>query len=176
MDTNVLLVASAADEGLALRGGLHPIEEAALREQVLHWLHGFESDPTRQVVLDYGWDICAEYQNKLGEQDYGWLALMAKRDLAKVVWVGLEHDANGHALLAPAMAEAVTDLADRKIVAAGLAAIAAGHPARSPTPATPTGWTASAPMEAAGLYVEHLLPTGFRPVGSSNTELAENRA
>ncbi|MBP6559980.1 MAG: hypothetical protein KA212_06800, partial [Burkholderiaceae bacterium] len=122
----------------------------------------FESDPTRHVVLDYGWDICAEYQNKLGEQDYGWLALMAKRDRNEVVWVGLEHDADGHALLEPTMAEAVTDLADRKIVAAGLAAIAAGHPCQI-TNACDTDWLdCNVPMEAAGLDVEHLLEDWMR--------------
>ena len=158
VDTNVLLVASAADAASPFGADATPIEEAALREQVLHWLHGFESDPRRHAVLDYGWDICSEYQNKLSEQDYGWLALMAKRDRNEVVWVGLEHDADGHALLAPAMAEAVTDLADRKIVAAGLAALADGHPCQI-TNACDTDWLdCNTPMEAAGLHVEHLLP------------------
>ena len=85
VDTNVLLDASAADAASPFGADSTPIEEAALREKVLEGVHGFESDPTRHVVLDYGWDICAEYQNKLGEQDYGWLALMAKRDRNEVV-------------------------------------------------------------------------------------------
>lgn len=162
VDTNVLLVASAADAASPFGAESTPIEEAALREKVLEWVHGFESDPSRHVVLDYGWDICAEYQNKLGEQDYGWLALMAKRDRNEVVWVGLEHDADGHALLEPTMAEAVTDLADRKIVAAGLAAIAAGHPCQI-TNACDTDWLdCNVPMEAAGLDVEHLLEDWMR--------------
>ena len=87
---------------------------------------------------------------------------MAKRDRNEVVWVGLEHDADGHALLEPTMAEAVTDLADRKIVAAGLAAIAAGHPCQI-TNACDTDWLdCNVPMEAAGLDVEHLLEDWMR--------------
>ena len=158
VDTNVLIVASAADAGSPFGAEATPIEEAALRQQVFDWLEAFVADPTRHAVLDVDWHVCGEYRHKLTEQDYGWLALMAKRDRNEVVWVGLEHDANGHALLAPAMAEAVTDLADRKIVAAGLAAIAAGHPCQI-TNACDTDWLdCNTPMEAAGLHVEHLLP------------------
>ena len=158
VDTNVLLVASAADSASPFGAEATPIEEADLRQQVLDWLHAFESDPQRQLVLDYGWDICSEYQNKLSEQDYGWLALMAKRDRNEVQWVGLEHDSDGHALLAPDMAAAVTDLADRKIVAAALAALADGQHCQISN-ACDTDWLdCKDALAGAGLAVEHLLP------------------
>ena len=54
VDTNVLLVASAADAASPFGAESTPIEEAALREKVLEWLHGFASDPSRHLVLDYG--------------------------------------------------------------------------------------------------------------------------
>jgi len=162
VDTNVLIVASAADDGSSFQPESTPVEEAALRELVLAWLQCFEVDQNRQVVLDYDWRICSEYQNKLGDQDYGWLAVMAKQDRGEVVWVSLEVDVDGHAILQPAMAEAVTDLADRKMVAAGLEAIKAGHPCLL-TNACDTDWLdCNQTMEAAGLRVEHLLEDWLR--------------
>jgi hypothetical protein len=121
VDTNVLIVASAADGGSPFRPEATPIEEAALRQQVLDWLTEFEQDPQRHAVLDYDWLICKEYQQKLTEQDYGWLALMTKYDRNEVVLVGLTTDTDGHAVLSPELATAVTDLADRKMVAAVIA-------------------------------------------------------
>lgn len=122
VDTNVLIVASAADDGSPFRPEATPVEEATLRNDVLEWLTEFERDNNRHAVLDWDWLICGEYQNKLTEQDYGWLALMAKKDRNEVVWVGLEVDNDGHAILPRSLEAAVTDLADRKMVAAVLAA------------------------------------------------------
>jgi hypothetical protein len=70
------------------------VQESALRQQVLDWLEVFEQDANRHVVLDYDWEICGEYQKKLTEQDYGWLAMMRKKDRNQVVWVGLEVDSD----------------------------------------------------------------------------------
>ena len=126
VDTNVLIVASAADDGSPFKPDATPVQEAALRDQVLDWVQSLESDQERHVVMDYDWVICGEYLNKLTEQDYGFLAMMSKRDRNEVVWVGLELDADGHAILEPELAAAVTDLADRKMVAGALAAQADG--------------------------------------------------
>ena len=157
VDTNVLLVASAADAASPFGADSTPIEEAALREQVLEWVHGFESDPTRQVVLDYGWDICAEYQNKLSEQDYGWLVMMHKIDHNEVVWVDVQPDADGNAVLPPDLASAVTDLADRKMVAAALAALELGSACKL-TNASDTDWLdCQKALRVVGLEVENLL-------------------
>jgi hypothetical protein len=101
--------------------------------------------------------LCGEYQNKLSEQDYGWLALMAKRDRNEVVWVGVKTDARGHALLSKVLADAVTDLADRKMVAAVLAANLDGHGCQLVN-ACDTDWLDCGDVLAAnGLTVEHLL-------------------
>lgn len=72
VDTNVLIVASAADDGSPFRPEATPVQEAALRQEVLNWLQAFELDAERSIVLDWDWHICGEYQNKLNlEQDYG---------------------------------------------------------------------------------------------------------
>ena len=102
---------------------LTPVQEAALRQQVLEWLTNFASDTERYLVLDYDWHLCSEYRNKLTEQDYGWLAIMGKLDRNEIVWIGLTVDTDGHAVLPRDLAKAVADLADRKIVAAALAAL-----------------------------------------------------
>lgn len=45
VDTNVLIVASAADDGSPFRPESTPVEESRLRQQVLDWLQRFEADP-----------------------------------------------------------------------------------------------------------------------------------
>jgi len=158
VDTNVLIVASAADAGSPFHAEATPVEETALREQVLDWLEAFETDPARHAVLDVDWLVCGEYRHKLTEQDYGWLAMMHKMDRGEVVWVDLLLDRNGNAVLPPELAAAVTDLADRKMVAAALAALDAGHPCRLVN-ASDTDWIdCESALHAVGLEVEHLLP------------------
>lgn len=157
VDTNVLIVASAADDGSPFQPEATPVQESALRQQVLDWLEVFERDANRHVVLDYDWEICGEYQKKLTEQDYGWLAMMRKKDQNQVVWVGLEVDSNGHAILPATLAPAVTDLADRKMVAAVLAAIEIGEDCKL-TNACDTDWLdCKTALIEAGVQVEHLL-------------------
>ena len=104
VDTNVLIVASAADEGSPFRAESTPVEEAALRQQVFDWLEAFEADPTRHAVLDVDWHVCGEYRHKLTEQDYGWLAMMHKMDRGEVVWVDVLLDKDGNAVLPPELA------------------------------------------------------------------------
>ncbi len=162
VDTNVLIVSSAADEASPFQPDATPVEESALRSEVLAWLEGFEQDPARHAVLDWDWMICGEYQNKLTEQDYGWLAIMAKKDRDEVVWVGLEADADGHAVLPDTLAAAVTDLADRKMVAAILAAQEQGNVC-SLVNACDTDWLDCAhELTAHGLEVRHVIEDWLR--------------
>lgn len=157
VDTNVLIVASSADESSPFQPEATPVQEHELRQKVLDWLEAFEADSQRHAVLDWDWHMCGEYQNKLTDQDYGWLALMAKRDRNEVIWVGLDMDADGHAVLTPELALAVTDLADRKMVAAALAALADGVVTRL-TNACDTDWLdCQDALKAHGIEVEHLL-------------------
>ena len=81
---------------------------------------------------------------------------MCKLAHREVVWVGLEMDADGHAILPSTLALAVTDLADRKIVAAVLAAQADGHKCLLSN-ACDTDWLDCADaLTARGVVVEHL--------------------
>lgn len=162
VDTNVLIVASAADEASPFRPDATPVEEAELRQQVLDWLTEFETDAQRHAVLDWDWLIFGEYQNKLTEQDYGFLALMAKRDRNKVVWVGLETDVHGDAVLDAALAAAVTDRADRKMVAAVVAA-SGQQPVCKLTNACDTDWLDCADaLVAHGVELEELIELWLR--------------
>lgn len=158
VDTNVLIVASAADDGSPFRPDATPVQEAALREDVLRWLQAFELDGERSVVLDWDWHICSEYQNKLNlEQDYGWLAIMSKKDRNEVVWVGIDLDSNGHAELPTTLRKAVSDLEDRKMVAAVLSAKASGNECKLVN-ACDTDWLdCQQALVAAGVHVHQLL-------------------
>lgn len=162
VDTNVLIVASAAHATSPFPEDETPIHEAQLREQALAWMEAFESDPQRHAVLDWDWYICTEYQNKLTEQDYGWLALMRKRDKSEVVWVGIEVDENGHAVLPAVLAASVTDLADRKMVASAMAVGDDARPCKL-TNACDTDWLDCADaLNMAGVETEHLLEDWLR--------------
>ena len=162
VDTNVLIVASAADDGSPFRPEATPIEEAELRQQILNWLIEFEHDANRHAVLDLDWLICNEYCNKLTDQDYGWLALMAKIDRNEVIWVKLNFDGDGHAILPPDLTVAVTDLADRKIVAAVIASWELVSSCRL-TNACDTDWLDCAEaLSDKGILVEHLIEDWLR--------------
>lgn len=157
VDTNVLIVASAADAGSPFRAEGTPVEDAALRQRVFDWLEAFEADPARHAVLDTGWHVCGEYGHKLSEQDYGWLVMMHKIDHGQVVWVDVRLDTDGNAVLPPALTSAVTDLADRKMVAAALAALSQGSACKLIN-ASDTDWLdCQKALQAAGLEVENLL-------------------
>jgi hypothetical protein len=83
--------------------------------------------------------------------------MMAKKDQDRVVWVGIEVDVNRHALLPPALAAAVTDLADRKMVAAILAAQTKRNTCTLVN-ACDTDWlNCEGALVAHGIQAEHLL-------------------
>jgi hypothetical protein len=162
VDTNVLIVASAAHHGSPFPEDATPVEQADLRQRVLDWLSAFEIDSTRHAVWDWDWHICGEYQKKLTEQDYGWLAMMTKRDKNEVTWVGIQVDANGHGVLPPALTAGVSDLDDRKMVAAVLATPPDVHPCRL-TVACDTDWLDCEPaLTAAAIEIELILEDWLR--------------
>lgn len=162
IDTNVLVVASAAHNGSPSCPDKTPVQEAEIRQQVLDWLVEFEQDSMRHVVLDIDWLICKEYQRNLTDQDYGWLAIMAKYDHEEVIWTELRSDADGHALLPSALCNAVTDLDDRKMVAAVLGAQALGM-ACLLTNACDTDWLdCEDALLANAVKIEHLIEGWLR--------------
>lgn len=120
VDTNVLIAASAADP-------IHPRDidatpaEPELRKLVWDWLHAFERSASR-LVLDWEGYIEAEYNKKLGFNDYGIQVVMHKWSTAAVDGVEVSYDDDGHGVLPVTLAPVVRDLEDRKMVAAALAA------------------------------------------------------
>ena len=122
VDTNVLIAASAADP-------VHPKDidatpaDPELRKVVWEWLHAFEQSESR-IVLDLAGGIYDEYIHSryLGFNDYGIQVVMHKWSTAAVDNVNVEYDAQGYGVLPPALATVVHDTADRKMVAAALAA------------------------------------------------------
>ncbi|MBF0172115.1 MAG: hypothetical protein HQL83_01580 [Magnetococcales bacterium] len=158
VDTNVLIVASAADDGSPFRPDATPVEEAQLREIVLKWFQNFERDAKRYIVLDHHWLILTEYGNKLNvDQDYAYLAMMAKQDRGEVLWVGFEVDPHGHAVLPVHLANSVTDRADRKMVAAALSALNSGNACKL-TNACDSDWLdCTQVLKDYGVEVEQLL-------------------
>ncbi|MBF0163694.1 MAG: hypothetical protein HQM01_04145 [Magnetococcales bacterium] len=158
VDTNVLIVASAADDGSPFRPEATPVEEAHLRQRVLEWLIGFENDKQNHIVLDGGL-ILDEYGNKLTEQDYGLLVVLKKINQGHVIWVQIHKDLDGHAVLPVALDCAMTDRADRKMVAGVLAAQRDSNVLRCMlTNACDTDWLECAEaLKGHGVEVEHLL-------------------
>ena len=120
VDTNVLIAASAADP-------THPRDidatpsDPALRQQVWQWLTEFDQSDCR-LVLDEALEIYNEYNHKLGFNDYGIQVVMHKWSTSAVDNVPVDYDADGHGVLPDALSVVVHDAADKKMVAAALAA------------------------------------------------------
>ena len=120
VDTNVLIAASAADP-------VHPKDidatppDPLLRKQVWDWLDRFQQSDSR-LVLDGAGEIYKEYVRKLGFNDFGIQVVMHKWSTAAVDDVSVDYDADGNGVLPDALALVVHDEADKKMVAAALAA------------------------------------------------------
>lgn len=120
VDTNVLIAASAADP-------VHPKDidatppEPALRMQVWNWLTQFEQGDCR-LVLDDGEQIFDEYGRKLGFNDFGIQVVMHKWNTSAVDLVPVDYDPDGAGVLPAVLSPVIHDAADKKMVAAALAA------------------------------------------------------
>jgi hypothetical protein len=96
IDTNVMLVASAAHETSPFAPDATPVEEAALRQKVLDWLIAFEGSD-RQMVIDWGWVIVDEYKginrrDKLTDQDYALQVFFTKTFEKRNILFSLKFD------------------------------------------------------------------------------------
>lgn len=114
VDTNVLLVASAAIEP---RYPDVPADSDEI-EDVYDWLREFRDDSCRQMVLDEFFKIVEEYQNKLTWQHFGLLVVQKKLEQSCFRQVPVSYDENGHGVVPPALA--AIDNSDKKFVAAAL--------------------------------------------------------
>lgn len=123
VDTNVLIAASAADPTNPEDIDATP-EEPEWRRIVWEWLNGFDSC-TSKLVLDGDGKIYDEYCNKLGYQSYGRQVVIHKWSTICYEQVQVAYDGDGDAVLPTALAPVIHDHADRKMVAAALASLAA---------------------------------------------------
>ncbi len=118
VDTNVLIAASAADPTDPKDIDATPTDPA-LRLDVWRWLDLFQQSESR-LVLDLEMKIYAEYNNKLGFNDFGIQVVMHKWSTAAVDDVNVVYDADGHGVLPAALSPVIHDNADKKMVAAAL--------------------------------------------------------
>ena len=120
VDTNVLIAASAADPVNPKDIDATP-PEPALRMQVWNWLTQFEQSDCR-LVLDGAGEIYNEYRRKLGGNDFGIQVVIHKWSTAEVDVVPVDYDPDGAGVLPAVLSPVIHDAADRKMVAAALAA------------------------------------------------------
>ena len=120
VDTNVLIAASAADPLDPKNIDATP-SDPLLRKLVWDWLDAFQRSDSR-LVLDGAGEIYKEYNRKLGFNDFGIQVVMHKWSTAAVDDVQVDYDADGHGVLPDALSLVVHDAADKKMVAAALAA------------------------------------------------------
>jgi hypothetical protein len=102
--------------------GVSPAEPAQ-QEQVLRWLEAFVASPAH-LVLDVAGAINIECHHKLDFDGYGIEVVMAKLYRDEIGRVQLEYDRDGADILPQPLEVLVHDLADRKMVAAALQALA----------------------------------------------------
>lgn len=164
IDTNVLLVASAAHETSPFAPDATPVEEAAHRKKVLDWLIEFDGSD-RHIVLDWKWIIVDEYkgvsrpQNKLTEQDYGLQVVLHKFTIGQSFGFLLNLDVHGHAHIGdPALDPVITDLEDRKMVAAVLTAGGKAGGCNLVNSCDTDWYDWKEALDAAGVEVHQLIP------------------
>ena len=121
VDTNVLVAASAAVLQSSRAMNATP-QDPALRFKIWQWLSAFEASSSR-LVLDTAGKIAQEYDNNLDFNDYGTQVVLQKWSTVAVDSVEVHYDQDGHGILQPPLDKVVHDLADRKMVAAALAAL-----------------------------------------------------
>lgn len=164
IDTNVLLVASAAHETSPFSEDATPIEDRQLRKKVLDWLILFHASQNK-IVLDWEWVIVNEYKGvnrreKLTEQDYGLLVVLEKFSKDQIFGFKLAWDEHGSASVSDAnLSHAVTDHADRKMIAAALAAGGLNSGCNLVNSCDTDWYDWQDAMEAAGVFVQQLIGT-----------------
>lgn len=155
LDTNVLLVASAAHPYSPWDDANHvPAEE---QKAVFDWLAEFRADSERAVVFDDLFAIYEEYRNKLTDQDFGLQVVTEKMHQALMRQVELEREDDGTPVVPTAFRN--FDRSDRKFLAAALsdpATIAIVN-------AADTDWLYfEKELDAAGVKVVHVIEGWLR--------------
>jgi hypothetical protein len=152
VDTNVLLVASAADPHSPFTDTHVPPTE---QKSVFEWLQAFRANTQRRLVLDEGWGIFGEYRKRLTAQDYGLQVAVEKLQQAR--YVAIERDSNGDAVVPAAFSR--FDRSDRQLLAAALS-----DPTRiSIVNACDSDWLEiETELASAGVTIEHIIELWLR--------------
>jgi hypothetical protein len=126
VDTNVLVLASALEEGWS-RPRV-PTSDLLVFKRVFDWLSAFRVDGDRPLVMDLPQrTIWGEYARNVAPEHYGMRVVQAKWDAGCLHIVTLQFESNGAelvALLPDEVAAGIHDLGDRKMVAAAFEASA----------------------------------------------------
>ncbi|WP_437576916.1 hypothetical protein [Sorangium sp. So ce887] len=150
VDTNVLIVASAADPASPFKDTHVPANE---RRIVFAWLRDFRGDHGRRLIMDRARGLLHEYKKKLTAQDYGLVVAMEK--LRTAAFVSVEYDGE-YAVVPEGLAR--FDNSDKKLVAAHLAHRSDGGQSTIVN-ACDTDWHEhEEALSAEGVIVEQLLP------------------
>lgn len=154
IDTNVLLVASAAHPSSPFEDSHVPVER---QQEVFEWLRAFREDGAERVVLDDDFRIYDEYRHKLTDQDYGLQVIHQKMQAFLLRSVAVSYDVDDHAIVPERFHR--FDPSDRKFLAAALR-----DPATiSVVNASDTDWLEiEDELASAGVRVEHLLDAWLR--------------
>jgi len=118
VDTNVLIAASSIDANSSIAKDATP-QDPALRKKVWDWLNTFQQSVSH-LVLDGQGGIEAEYNHKLGFNDFGLQVVLHKWSTSTVDLVDVQYDTNGDGILDEPLQTVVHDRADRKMIAAAL--------------------------------------------------------
>lgn len=153
VDTNVLIVSSAEHYESPFASHQTPLEDPALRRQVLDWVIQFEESSHKLLFHPMIFD---EYCKKLGEQDYGRQVVMSKMQTCQ--YVELTADENGDAMIDDkSLQQHIHDAADRKWVAASLKASEEGFD-NEIVNACDTDWLEwEAVLKASGIQVHQII-------------------
>ncbi len=152
VDTNVLLVASAAHPHSPFSDTHVPIDEQRV---VFEWLVAFRADETRQLALDDLFQIYDEYRKKLTDQDFGLQVVSEK--LANVRQVSIDRDDDGHGVVPEAFRG--FDRSDRQLLAVALTE----PDTISIVNACDSDWLGiERELKAAGVRVEHIIEAWLR--------------
>lgn len=156
VDTNVLIAASAADPRTQKDWDATP-KEPGYRSAVLRWLIAFEKSRANWVLDGQG-KIEEEYRGRLSYPDYGLMVLQHKWDTQAVHYVSIACDPDGHGVLPEPLQRLIHDRADRKMVAAALAA-GQDHEPCTVAFAGDTDWHDwEDGLQEAGLCLEPIIP------------------
>jgi hypothetical protein len=168
IDTNVLLVASAAHAMSPFAPNATPVEAATLRQKVLDWLIAFE-DSDRQMVLDWHWVIVDEYRgvgrrDKLADQDYGLQVVLQKFSTGQTFGFTLNWIVpDGAEIVHAALDLVITDHADRKMVAGVLAAGGRTGGCTLVNSCDTDWYDWQSALEDADVFVDQLIPEWCHP-------------